>query len=143
MVGWRETLRGLAGARWSAALSFAAMQFYWSNYQETGLVDIVAAIFSLLVTVAFLSFWKPRRLMEVGEAERTVELRAHGLRAVLKGWSPFILASVLIFLWALPAFSQYLKFAALTFPMPWLHNAVLRTPPVTPGRRRPRRHRST
>ena len=38
--------------------------------------------------------------------------------AVLKGWSPFALASVLIFLWALPAFAAYLKVPALTFPTP-------------------------
>jgi lactate permease len=131
MVGWRKALEVLPALLVSGA-SFAAMQFYWSNYQETGLVDIVAAIFSLLVMVAFLRFWKPRRLMEDGEGERTIELRAHGLGAVLKGWSPFALASVLIFLWALPGFSAHLKVPALTFPTPWLHNAVVRTPPVTP-----------
>jgi len=131
MVGWKRALEVLPALLVSGA-SFAAMQFYWSNYQETGLVDIVAAIFSLLVMVAFLRFWKPRHLMEDGEGERTIELRAHGLRAVLKGWSPFALASLLIFLWALPAFSAYLKVPALTFATPWLHNAVVRTPPVTP-----------
>ena len=108
MVGWKRALEVLPALLVSGA-SFAAMQFYWSNYQETGLVDIVAAIFSLLVMVAFLRFWKPRRVMEEGEGERTIELREHGIGAVLKGWSPFALASVFIFLWALPAFSQYLK----------------------------------
>ena len=41
------------------------MQFYWSNFQDIGLVDIVAAIFSLLVTVAFLKFWKPAKVIPV------------------------------------------------------------------------------
>ena len=110
------------------------MQFYWSNFQEhdPGLVDIVAAIFSLLTMVAFLRFWKPRHLMEEGEGERTLELRAHGIGTVLKGWSPFALASAFIFLWALPGFSRYLKIPFLTFPTPWLHEAVVRTPPVVP-----------
>jgi lactate permease len=52
---------------------------------------------------------------------------------VLKGWSPFALASVFIFLWALPSFAAYLKVAALSFPLPTLHNLVLRTPPVVPA----------
>jgi lactate permease len=82
--------------------------------------------------VAFLRWWKPRSVMEVSPAERTMEIRAHRTGAVLKAWSPFILASVLIFLWALPSFNAYLKLPALTFPTPWLHNAVIRTPPVTP-----------
>ncbi len=114
--------------------AFATMQFYWSNYQrhDPGLVDIVAAIFSLLMTVAFLRFWKPRHLMEDGEGERTIELRHHSVGTILKGWSPFALASVFIFLWALPEFSKYLRIPFLTVPTPWLHNAVIRTPPVTP-----------
>ena len=63
MVGWRETF-----AVWPAlavsGLSFAGMQFYWSNYQESGLVDIVAALVSLLAMVAFLKFWRPRTILE-------------------------------------------------------------------------------
>jgi lactate permease len=131
MVGWKRAMEVLP-ALVVSGLSFAAMQFYWSNYQETGLVDIVAAIFSLLVMVAFLRFWKPRRPMEDGEGERTIELRQHGLWAVLKGWSPFALASVFIFLWALPGFARYLKIPFLTFPTPWLDGLVIRTPPVVP-----------
>jgi lactate permease len=131
MVGWRRAMEVLPALLVSGG-SFAAMQFYWSNYQETGLVDIVAAIFSLLVMVAFLRVWKPRRVTEEGGGPRTIALREHGLWAVLKGWSPFALASLLIFLWALPGFSQYLRIPALTFPTPWLHNAVIRTAPVVP-----------
>src|SRR5262249_59698696 len=58
MVGWRETF-----AVWPAlavsGLSFALTQFYWSNYQESGLVDIVSALVSLLVTAGFPPLRKP------------------------------------------------------------------------------------
>jgi lactate permease len=133
MVGRKKALEVLPALLVSGG-AFAAMQFYWSNYQQhdPGLVDIVAAIVSLLVTVAFLRFWKPRHLMEEGEGERTIEFRDHGVGTILKGWSPFALASVFIFLWALPAFSKHLQIPLLTFPTPWLHDAVIRTPPVTP-----------
>ena len=60
MVGWRETLQVWPALLVSGA-SFAAMQFYWSNFQDVGLVDIVSAVFSLLVMVAFLKVWKPPR----------------------------------------------------------------------------------
>jgi lactate permease len=131
MVGWRRALEVLPALAVSG-VSFAAMQFYWSNYQETGLVDIVAAIFSLLVMVAFLRVWKPRSIMDEGEGKRTIAIREHGIGVVLKGWSPFALASVLIFLWALPGFNKYLSIPGLTFPTPWLANAVIRTAPVVP-----------
>ncbi len=133
MVGWRKAL-GVLPALVVSGGAFAAMQFYWSNYQQhdPGLVDIVAAIFSLLVMVAFLRFWKPRHLMEEGEGERTIELRDHGPWTILKGWSPFALASVFIFLWALPEFGRHVQIPFLTFPTPGLHGLVIRTPPVVP-----------
>jgi lactate permease len=133
MVGWKRALE-VAPALLVSGGAFAATQFYWSNYQQhdPGLVDIVAAIASLLAMVAFLRFWKPRRPMEEGKGERTIEVRDHGVGAILKGWSPFALASVFIFLWALPEFARHVQIRFLTFPTPWLHGLVVRTPPVTP-----------
>jgi lactate permease len=147
MVGWRETL-AVWPALATSGLSFALMQFYWSNFQETGLVDVVASVFSLLVMVAFLKVWKPARILEIpraaaggmsvhtAEAEGgavAVAIRQHSITTVVKGWSPFILASVFIFITGLPSVSRALSFAALKQPMPLLHNAVLRVPPVAPA----------
>src|SRR4051794_32941673 len=58
MVGWRGAFAGLPALAVSG-LSFALAQFYWSNYQDAGLVDVVAALVSLLSMVAFLKFWRP------------------------------------------------------------------------------------
>jgi len=130
MVGWRETFQ-VWPALLVSGLSFAGMQFYWSNFQDIGLVDVVAAIFSLLVTVAFLKLWKPATVIPVRGALVTSSKR-HSTAAVLKGWSPFIVASILIFITGLPAVSKHLNFSSLIAPMPFLHNAVLKMPPVAP-----------
>jgi lactate permease len=151
MVGWRETLQVWPALLVSGA-SFAAMQFYWSNFQDVGLVDIVAAVFSLLVMVAFLKVWKPPVLMPTGgepptrhddasnpraplgagtAVTGTVATR-HSVTTVLSGWSPFIIASVLIFATGLPAMARHLNVPALSMPMPLLHQAVLKMPPVAP-----------
>jgi len=130
MVGWRET-RQVWPALLVSGVSFAAMQFYWSNYQDIGLVDIVSAIFSLLVTVALLKVWQPGTVIPVNGALATAA-RRHSTADVLRGWSPFIVASVLIFVTGLPAAARYLNFDALRMPMPFLHNAVLKMPPVAP-----------
>jgi lactate permease len=107
------------------------MQFYWSNYQEPGLVDIVAALFSLLAMVAFLKVWAPREVMPVsGQADVTAT--NHTAMEVFNGWSPFVIASILIFVTGLPEISRHLNFDALRMPMPFLHNAVLKMPPVAP-----------
>ena len=116
MVGWRET-REVWPALAVSGLSFAGMQFYWSNYQESGLVDIIAALFSLLMMVAFLKVWRPRTILEnpasarwtrTRSHPRSTPTRRHSAWAVLKGWSPFLLASVLIFVWAQPQVARYL-----------------------------------
>jgi lactate permease len=129
MVGWRETWQVWPALLVSGA-SFAAMQFYWSNFQDIGLVDIVAAIVSLLVTVAFLKVWQPAEVMPVS-GELAAATR-HSALAVLRGWSPFIVASILIFVTGLPAVARYVNFDALRMPMPYLHNTVLKMPPVAP-----------
>jgi lactate permease len=132
MVGWRETF-DVWPALAVSGLSFAAMQFYWSNFQDNALVDIVAAIFSLLVMVAFLKMWRPRTILTTGSSRAADRpMPRHSTAAVLKGWSPFILASILIFVAGLPALNRPLTFASLRQPVPYLHNLVYRVPPVSP-----------
>ncbi len=131
-VNWRQTFQVLP-ALLVAGLSFAGMQFYWSNFMETGLVDIISAIFSLLVMVIFLKFWKPREVLEVrAQTEARRELVTQTMWQVFKGWSPFILASLLIFIAGMPTLNKFLKFDSLTFPLGGLHNQVIRVAPVVP-----------
>ena len=130
MVGWRETWQ-VWPALLVSGMSFAGMQFYWSNFQDVGLVDVVSAIFSLLVMVAFLKFWKPAQVIPVA-GNLATSTRHHSTVEVLKGWSPFIVASILIFVTGLPSIARYLNFDVLRMPMPFLHNAVLKMPPVAP-----------
>jgi lactate permease len=131
MVGWRETF-----AVWPAlavsGLSFAIAQFYWSNYQESGLVDVVSALLSLLAMVGFLKVWHPKTILahEKSPDSELEAAREHTLGSVLKGWSPFLLASGFIFLAAQPAISGKLTFPALKRPMPGLHQLVIRVSPV-------------
>lgn len=129
MVGWKETFQ-VWPALLVSGLSFAGMQFYWSNYQEAGLVDVISAVFSLLVMVAFLKFWKPAQEMRLDGAEHSSLITRHSVGAVLKAWSPFILASVLIFLASYPKINKYAIFSSLKIPMPMLHNAVMKVAPV-------------
>jgi len=128
---WKKT-REVMPALLVSGGSFAAMQFAWSNFGETGLVDIVASIFSLLAMVVFLKLWAPRNVISSFRSGQEPPVRRHSMKAVLRGWSPFILASILIFLCAVPSFSSRLKFESLNFPVPTLHNRVVRIPPLVP-----------
>jgi lactate permease len=66
MVSWSETFEVLP-AILVVGVSFAGVQFFWSNYMDSNLVDIAAAITAMTVTVVFLRFWKPKRIWRFGD----------------------------------------------------------------------------
>src|SRR5688500_11309905 len=75
VVGWRGTWHVWPALLFSGA-SFAAMQFYWCNFQDMGVVAIVGSIYSLLVTVAFVQAWRPAEVLPVN-GDVVVATRRH------------------------------------------------------------------
>ena len=103
MVGWKETFEVLP-AILVVGISFASMQFFWSNHMDSNLVDITAGLFSLLCTVLFLLFWKPKRIWRFAEdpetgAASTESGRRYTKGQILKAWVPFLILSLFVFLW--------------------------------------------
>src|SRR5689334_746660 len=66
MVSWQETFE-VFPAILVVGVSFASMQWFWSNKMDSNLVDITAGLFSLLCTVIFLLFWKPKKVWRFEE----------------------------------------------------------------------------
>jgi lactate permease len=148
MVGWRETFEVLP-AILVVGVSFAVTQFLWSNFVDSNLVDIAGGLVSLISTVLFLRFWKPRRIWlfdhdpkdpEVDEAEdesisSPSGAISHTPRQVAKAWMPFMVLTVLVLLWGLPSIKPTLNKATPAYErggwdMPVLHLAVTRAAPV-------------
>ncbi len=103
MVGWKETFEVLP-AILVVGISFASMQFFWSNHMDSNLVDITAGLFSLLYTVLFLLFWKPKRIWRFAEDPETGAASTEsGIRytkgQIFKAWVPFLILSLFVFLW--------------------------------------------
>ena len=61
MVSWSETFEVLP-AILVVGISFAGTQYLWSNYRDSNLVDIMAAVVAIVCTVIFLRFWKPKKI---------------------------------------------------------------------------------
>ncbi len=131
MAGWR----GLAGV-WPAVLvcggSFALVQFLTANYHGPWLVDVIAGITSLLGLTLFLKVWKPRRVWRFDGEEFTPPPAPAGRAAVFRAWVPWLLLTLFVFLWGLPPVKAVLGHAGVKIPVPGLHRAVARTPPVVP-----------
>src|SRR5687767_15371626 len=99
-------------AIWPAALTagvaFAIPQFLVSNFHGPWLVDIVASICSMAAVVGLLKVWKPRDAdgPKAGLHTQGVPPPRGNTSLVRQAWIPWILLSVLVFLWGIPAFKR-------------------------------------
>ncbi|MFM9081244.1 MAG: L-lactate permease [Opitutaceae bacterium] len=130
-AGWRGMI-----AVWPACLvaggSFGLVQFRVSTLHGPWLVDTVAGAASLLAVVVLMRFWRPTEEQANPAARTDTTTPATGPKR--KAWAPWILLSAFVFLWGLPAVKSALNgWFAPQIPVPVLHNAVLKVPPVAPA----------
>ena len=132
---------------WPAILvtgvSFAIPQFLVSNYIGPELVDIIAAIVSMVCLVLFLRVWKPKKVWtsvslkghesDGGQAAAAVAPTKHPGAAVIRAWTPWLILTVFVFIWGLPSVKTWLNgIFAPSFPIDGLHNMVEKVAPVVP-----------
>jgi lactate permease len=117
-----------------AAVTFSATQFLLATYNGPGLVEIVASVSTIVVLIAFLRIWKPKRILNAQSQDITANPRRrfnHTLSATFSAWLPWIILSVVAFIWGAPQFSQLLNRATtINIPVAGLNNLVERIPPV-------------
>jgi lactate permease len=127
---------------WPAALvagvAFAIPQFLVSNYHGPWLVDIVASITSIIALLVLLRFWQPKTIWKLEGAEPP-KTESFARDKIMAAWVPWILLSVIVFVWGLPQMKRLLngdkvpaiqEFTVLKAPVPYLHQVVQRVPPV-------------
>ena len=134
-AGWRGML-GVWPAALTAGVAFAVPQFLVSNYHGPWLVDIIASLCSMGALVALLKVWQPRDNWKPADAiamDPAVQIQRHDPALIRKAWVPWILLSVLVFLWGIPAFKKVVdKASAPAFTVAGLHNLITRHYPVVP-----------
>jgi lactate permease len=127
MVNWRDTFEVFPAIA-VVGISFALTQFFWSNYVDSNLVDIMGGVVSLAAVLIFLRFWKPKKIWRFdyddkpaalpptaskiaddmgGEwpAEKfdgLVKVRTYTAGQVFKAWTPFAILSLFVLVWGLP-----------------------------------------
>jgi lactate permease len=127
-------MRGVWPATLVAGVFFAIPQFLVSNFHGPSLVDIISSLVSLAAVTIFLMKWHPKQIWGMNGHDVTADARAeHGYsRAeVVKAWVPWIILSVLVFVWGLPSFKNFVNAISMPkFPVPGLNNMIMRMPPV-------------
>jgi lactate permease len=127
MVNWKETFE-VFPAILVVGVSFSLTQFFWSNYVDSNLVDIMGGVVSLAAVLIFLRFWKPKKIWRfdyddqpsapieaTGEItdqfggewpaksfDGLVKTRTYTAGQVFKAWTPFAILSLFVLLWGLP-----------------------------------------
>ena len=126
-----------------AGLSFAVPQFLISNYHGPWLVDMLSAMISMIMLAVFLAVWKPKQVMldasgtgstvSFAEAQANREGHGHSREQVIKAWTPWVILTVVLFLWGLPQVKAILNIKGVTYwerAIPGLHNMVQRVAPA-------------
>jgi lactate permease len=124
-------------------LSFAVTQFLVSNYIGPELVDVIAALVSMLCLIVFLKSWKPKTIWtsvslkgheaDSGQAHEMAAPTRHPRGDVIRAWMPWVFLSVFVFIWGLPVTKAWLNgIFAPAFPIGGLHNLIEKVPPVVP-----------
>jgi lactate permease len=133
MCSTRDTLKVWPGLL-VCGLTFGSIQFFWSNFMDASLVDIVGGIGTVVVMAIFLGkIWKPRAIWRYsGEDAATKYAHRLTFPTILRAWSPFLLLAAFVVLWGVPSVGKILDKTSLKTPVPGLHLQVVRTPPVAP-----------
>jgi lactate permease len=132
-----------------AGVAFAVPQFLVSNFHGPWLVDVVASGVSIAALAMFLKFWRPKRIWvsetqpsgkattdedppSSSESRPSKAALPQGRASdTIRPWMPWIILSVVVFVWGLPQTKAFLD--ALAFPripIYGLNKLVLRVPPV-------------
>ena len=124
-------------------LSFAIPQYLVSNFIGPELVDIIAAIVSMVSLILFLRVWQPKKIWtspnlkghetDGGEAKAPVALEKYSKEQLVQAWTPWAILTVFVFVWGLPPVKTFLNnIFAPKFVMEGLHNLIMKMPPVVP-----------
>jgi lactate permease len=122
-----------------AGVFFAVPQYLVSTYHGPWLVDVIAAIVSMTATSFFMLKWHPKTLytLEHGSNSEGVKARAlqkHDTALIRKAWVPWIILSVLVFIWGMPQWKKLMDSVFVAkFPVAIIHNLIQRVPPVVPA----------
>jgi lactate permease len=135
-AGWKRMVEIWPALLVSGA-SFGITQIVIATLHGPWLVTIIGSLVSIASLVIFLKKWKPKEIFRFEsdpEIGQQINKRKYTQQETLRAWLPWVVLSVMIFIWGLPAIKSGMdSFSTIKIPVPFLHELVQRMPPVVLG----------
>lgn len=132
-AGWKRMLE-IWPALLVSGVSFGISQIIIATLHGPWLVTIIGSLVSITSLVLFLRIWKPKSIYRFNadpDVSTVKSKHTYTRQQTLQAWLPWVVLSVMIFLWGLPAIKGWLDgFSTIKIPVPYLHEMVQRMPPV-------------
>jgi lactate permease len=130
LAGWRA-MREVWPACLVAGGTFALTQLLVSNTHGPWLVDTASALASMGALVLLLRVWQPATVWRFPNEPSRAATGITTSVDLRRAWTPWLCLSVVVFCWGLPPVKTlFNRIAAPQWPVPLLHDAVLRVPPA-------------
>ncbi|MDI6906697.1 MAG: L-lactate permease [Thermoanaerobacterales bacterium] len=138
VAGWKG-LREVWPAAGAMGLAYLGVAVVTAFYTGPYIVGIAASLAAIATLLAILRFWSPRTTWLLdgdGEDEKGGAPDGEDLNpvTVLRAWSPYLLLVLVVGLVNSTTLKIWLaRLWTVSIPWPGLHNAVMKTAPVTAG----------
>ena len=117
----------------ACSVTFAGVLFYVTNTQGPDLAVILASIAALAALVLVMKVWQPSQIFRLeDDVEVSATRKTHTTGEIVSAWSPYILLVAFVLAWRYPPIQAALNSVAGSFPVPGLHETIMRVPPITP-----------
>lgn len=124
---------------------FGGAQFLVAKFLGPQLADIIAALTTIAALIVVIRLRKKPAEIDLAFATRSLDggalhpapsIAGHALEydptmlQVLRAWSPYGVLVLCVLLWGWKPLQTSLNIPTISFPWPYLHDAVLRMPPI-------------
>jgi len=144
-MGGRRATRGIWTPMLVCGLVFGTMQWLVARFIGPQLTDILAAIATIAALIVVIRLRRQPAEFDLAFPTRSLDGEALQVAApvalhpshpdptpaqVFRAWSPYGVLVLCVLLWGWKPLAIHLDIPTITFPWPWLHDAVLRMPPI-------------
>lgn len=135
LAGWKN-VSGVMPAALVAGGSYAVTNYCISQFMGPELPAILSSFTSMVSLGVFLKYWRPESIWRFANDPEVAynEVNQHNCRQIIKAWSPFIILMIVMGIWGIPAFKNWvardLKWFVMIPSWPGLDGIVYRTAPI-------------